>query len=331
MTRSVCWLAIFAGFMLTIVSWLGLCSAACAEQHTWHLIGVPLEVFGFVIFPLLALTHYAGKRFPIWMLLGVALAVGSLGAEVSLILIQKVYIRAWCPVCLGIAACVGVTALTFYWESINQGGTSMSRYTSWIYVAVFLFGFFFTFLGIEKENQMEAAIATVKNKIWLGNPNGDLELYLFTDWSCPACRKAEPEIEKIASEHLSEARMIFVDFPIHPATYNYSPFNASFQMNNKPQYVALRHALTTLSEQTEEPTVDQIKQLASQHGAKFTPLTYAQVNTINRYFRELANRFGISSTPTLVIVNTKTGKQEIVKGSEEIQQENISMKLKSIK
>ena len=99
-------LAFVAGFILSIVSWLRLCTGVCSENHNWQVFGMPFEIFGASFFVILVAMLYFSPKYPdLTFYMGLMLA-GALGGELRLIQIQKQIIGAWCPVCLSIAACV---------------------------------------------------------------------------------------------------------------------------------------------------------------------------------------------------------------------------------
>ncbi|MFD2181509.1 DsbA family protein [Rhodoplanes azumiensis] len=46
-----------------------------------------------------------------------------------------------------------------------------------------------------------------------GNPTGDVTLVAFFDYNCPFCKKAEPDLERAATED-GRIRLVFKDWPI---------------------------------------------------------------------------------------------------------------------
>jgi len=56
----------------------------------------------------------------------------------------------------------------------------------------------------------------------LGNPSkgsGNVTVVEFSDYQCPACRAAEPVIQRLMSEYSGKIRFVFMDYPldsIHP-------------------------------------------------------------------------------------------------------------------
>ena len=46
-----------------------------------------------------------------------------------------------------------------------------------------------------------------------GNPKGDLTIVAFTDYNCPFCKKAEPDLERAVRED-GNIRLVYKDWPI---------------------------------------------------------------------------------------------------------------------
>ena len=110
-----------------------------------------------------------------------------------------------------------------------------------------------------------------------GDTKSSTEVYILTDWFCPACRAVEPEILKGARKAMRQAKVIFVDYPIHPETYNYIPYNLSFIVREKEKYLRIREALAILARKTKEPTPEDVQAAVSPLGVKYVQLNYADV------------------------------------------------------
>ena len=46
-----------------------------------------------------------------------------------------------------------------------------------------------------------------------GNPEGDVTIVAFTDYNCPFCKKAEPDLERAVRED-GNIRLVYKDWPI---------------------------------------------------------------------------------------------------------------------
>lgn len=256
-----------------------------------------------------------------------------LGAEVVFIYVQKYKIGSWCPVCLSIAAALTVAALAYLYgyykdfklslENPDRGPIMINFYKGLTGIGFFCLGFLAAFAGIAKHSPLQAAENSIKENIAFGNPDSKVEVYVFTDWSCPACRSIEPILEEMAPKVMKVARLTFVDNPIHPETLNFTPYNVSFMINNKDKYFQLRNALTTLSEDTKAPTDKQIEAIAAKAGAKYKQLSYSDVALANKYYSHLIKQLDVEGTPTVVVVNKETQKGKKLPGAQKITEENV--------
>jgi len=326
-------IALLAAFILTIISWLELCSHACAASHDYRLYGFKIVSIGFIILPLLLTTHLLSRYFKALETITGWMICAALGSEFVFIYIQKYEIGHWCPVCLGIAAALLIAGSVYFshfygnfriaLKRKNKGQLMHMIYKGCIGSCFFLIGFIFAFIGIGTENQLQAEENTIKERIAFGDPSKPIAVYIFTDWRCPACRSLEPMFEQFTPTIMSKATVTFVDDPVHPDSLNFTPYNLSFMANNKSQYLALRGSLTQLSEETKAPTDAQINAIAQKHGTNYAPISFSDVAVANRYFEELIDTLNVEGTPTVVIVNKQTHKNKRLGGIEEVTEENI--------
>ncbi|MFA6915752.1 MAG: thioredoxin domain-containing protein [Parachlamydiales bacterium] len=341
---SLFWLNIvflLAPIILTYIASLHICSEACTAGQNYRLFGLAFEIWGFILCPFFLLLHITSRRIPAFIWLTTIAVAGALGAEAWFIYVQKYYIGHWCPVCLAIAACliiafvIQVITIAIGHDKlskIEKEGVKMKYYLgSLTTFTVAVLGFFIAFVGLSKVDKLEAAQDELKEKITFGNTKSPIEVYLFTDWQCPSCRKIEPVIEKATTSINKKARLVFVDFPIHPETMNFTPYNLAFMVNNKDKYLKLRHILTTLSEQTGAPTEEQVAKAIQPLGVKYQQLNYADVAVAFKYYKDLAKQFNINSTPTVVLINLDTKKGKKLKGGVEITEANILNAIDALK
>jgi protein-disulfide isomerase len=297
-------------------------------------MGVFFFIPAFILFLLSAKNE--SFSFPTGLMLA-----GALGAEIKFILVQKYQIGIWCPICLSIAACIFVASLCYAikyglelkknFENGSRGDLMKSIWKGIAGVSIAVLGFFVAVLGISKVNPLAAAENTIKESVAFGNTTSPIEVYVFTDWACPACRQLEPEIEKMAPDVMEKARLIFVDHAIHTETLNYSPYNVSFMIKNKENYLKLRDALTKLSEKVGAPTDPQIEELAKEFGVNYEQLNFSDITLSQKYFKQLGKQFNISKTPTIVILNRETKKGKKLIGAAEISQENVDKAIETLK
>ena len=329
----ICTCALLSACFLSVISWLRLCSQACAEGHAYRLFGFTFETVGLTLLPLLFLVHILSRKFPHLAIIRGWMLCATLGAEAMFIYVQKYMIGSWCPICLLITASLVIAAFPYGYlfcknfkttlEHPERGQKMFNIYKSLSGMGFFVIGFLIAFGGLGKDNQMHAAENSIKETIAFGNPSTQIQVYVFTDWACPACRALEPKLSAFLPAILPKASVTFVDFPVHPETLNYTPYNVSFMIHNKTKYLELRHALTLLSEETKTPTDEQVEALAAKQGQRYQQLNYADIALANKYFSHLIKHLDIEGTPTVVVVNKTTQKGKKLPGSSEITEANI--------
>jgi protein-disulfide isomerase len=252
---------------------------------------------------------------------------GASGAEIAFIFIQKYRIQKWCPLCLGIATAVYFVAMVITVEGVKNLISKINdRRTLFMSVLrrvvailiVFAVGFFAAFQGMQKGEAED----TIPN-IFLGKQDSSVEVFIMTDWFCPACQQAEQEIERAALATEKKAKIIFVDVVIHPETLNYTPYNLSFLTYEKNRYMELRKALLSLTKKTKEPTPEDVQQAIAPLNITYKPLTFLAATKGMKYYDTLVKEFKVSSTPTVIVRDTKTKAIMQLVGTKEITQANI--------
>jgi hypothetical protein len=250
------------------------------------------------------------------------------GAEIAFILIQKFRIQKWCPLCLGVAAAVYFVAIVISFEGVknmisraNQRGIMIMPLMRKIVTIVLVFtaGFFLAYRGMEKGDAEESV-----PKIFLGKQDSSVEVFIMTDWFCPACQKAEQEIERAVPALEKKAKVFFVDVPIHPETWNYTPYNLSFLSYEKNKYMELRKALLGLTKKTKDPTPDDVRGAIAPLNVVYKPLSFLDATRGMKFYEAVSREFKVSATPTVVVRDTKTGKIAKLVGIKEISEANMT-------
>jgi len=164
-------LAIFAAFLFSIVSYIGICTEACRQGFTYHLFGVHFETIGILLFGVASVATLL-QRFELFALLANLIILGSLGGEVMLVYVQKYWIKHWCPVCLSIAASVAVAGCALGVEYLltlfnlirtHQKEEYMKKvHKGLLGLFILLCGFLVVFFGISKEDSLNAAENDIK-------------------------------------------------------------------------------------------------------------------------------------------------------------------------
>jgi protein-disulfide isomerase len=176
-------------------------------------------------------------------------------------------------------------------------------------------------MGLSKPDAFAAGLSV--KSLAFGDTESSSEVYIVTDWFCPACRAAEPEILKGARKVMRQAKVVFVDYPIHPETLNYIPYNLSFILREKEKYLQIREALATLARKTKEPMPEDVQAAVSPLGVKYVPLNYADVLAGVQHFSTLVNKLKVAGTPSVVVQDSRTGKTKTLYGMSDITSENI--------
>lgn len=335
LTKFLTFAALLLASALVYISWLGICTEACGKAHSYRLYGFTFEMFGMVYFPTVATLYFFSNRSVFLSVATAILMSMGIGAELFFIYVQKFLIGHWCPVCLSIAGVLGFASLLFLPAFISQTninlfdnnspkGLHMNRLlrTSATFLGI-IAGFTFAFAGLGKENELQAEENQIKAEIAFGNPHSPIDVYVFTDWICPACESLEPTFERMTSGIVNKARITFVDDPVHEATLNYTPYNLSFMIHNRPQYFSLRKAMHTLANDKKEPTEQDIAAMASQYGVQVRELPYGAVTMGTKYFDELIKKFNIEGTPTIIVYNRDTKQSKKLEGRPQISQEKV--------
>jgi hypothetical protein len=318
------------------MSWLGICSDGCEETHLYRLFGFPLSPLGTGYFTLCGLAFLTRDRFRSAGILLPLLLAGALGSEFVLVWIQKYVIGKWCPLCVGIALSVVTACVLIALERLPgvavqirsaERNLVMKRLAGKTVLILFAFlaGMGISAMGLSKPDAFAAGLSV--KSLAFGDAESSSEVYIITDWFCPACRAAEPEMRMGAQIAMRRAKVIFVDYPVHPETLNYIPYNLSFIIREKEKYLQIREALATLALKTREPMPEDVQAAVALLGVKYVPLNYADVLAGVQYFSTLVNKFKVPGTPAVVVHDSRTGKIKTLYGMSDITSENI---LKSV-
>jgi hypothetical protein len=109
-----------------------------------------------------------------------------------------------------------------------------------------------------------------------------------------------------------KARILFVDKIIHPEAVNFVPYHLSFQMHEKGKYLQLRKALFAVGKINKNPTFEDIKAAIAPLNVTYQQLSFMEVTQQMAISQKLATTYNVTSTPTMVIRNAKTGKLRIL-------------------
>lgn len=330
-------LLLLAGLTLTFMSWFGICTTACAEGHNYRLFGFTFEVVGVAFFTTTVVIHLLSYKKRALATLSTLLIASGLGAEGWFLYVQKFLIGSLCPLCVTIALTLAATAIVYglmygkeWFETIKRGEIMKTVKVAFPSMAALVIGFTLALLGTTKINPMEAAQQSLKESVAFGNAESPIEVYLFTDWFCPACRAVEPNFEKMIPSIESKAKLFFIDAAMNPESLNFTPYNLSFMIHDKKQYLALRKALLNVAATTKTPTDSDIRKAIAPLGVQMQELNFSDVTLGAKLFKKLARQFDVHATPTVVIVNVNTRKGKKLSGTTEITPANIEQAIQSL-
>ncbi|OPX93463.1 MAG: hypothetical protein A4E58_02960 [Syntrophorhabdus sp. PtaB.Bin006] len=182
-----------------------------------------------------------------------------------------------------------------------------------ICVVVSLAAFFFGRLipGVTKDNLSFSSYG-----------NGKVIVRVYTDYFCPACQSAEPELEPLLVDLVKSGKItvVFVDTPIHKDSQVYAKhFLYALKKQNDFEY-ALRARSALFEAATGKVNKDALEGFLKDKGIAVVPFDTVPVLTkLNALLKE----DNVTSTPTCVIVKDsksekKVGGKEILKALKEL-------------
>ncbi|SNB45409.1 thioredoxin domain-containing protein [Geobacter sp. DSM 9736] len=323
------WLAVFAGLILSILSALKVCTGPCSEAAVYTIFGVDFGWFGMGFFAILVFLLVVRRYFAAAGTIVLFFTLAAVGAELHLIWLQKFVIGRWCPVCLWIALAVFVAAVLLAREKkitrYFYGDIMKTRLTRvFLGLLAVTSGFAVAVMGVTKEAAGESL------DIYLGNTRSDTTVYYISDWFCPSCRKIEPEIKRMFPEVAKNARVAFIDLPIHKETVNFTPYHLQFLLYEKPKYISLRHALDELSRKTKSPEPEQVQAAVAPLGVTVRQLNFMEFMNGAKLFESIYKGFGVTATPTVVVENQKTKKRKKLVGDRQISTQAVLSTIKEL-
>lgn len=331
---AVVWAGLAAALLLSVFLAVGLCTEQCKATYDWTIFGMPFAFLGIGFFALcLLLFPFRDRPGVRWLF--PAMIAGALGAEVTFLHVQHSIIKNWCPMCLAVAFCVCLSAaasaagyVSGIRKQLESGRGATMRYLSkgMFLTAVMIAGVYVAFFGLGNPARSHAETLPLA----LGKLDSEVEVYVFTDWFCPACRKAEPEMERAYPDILKRAKLLFIDMPVHAESMNYIPYHLSFLIREKARYFEIRRALVRLAQRTKEPTPDDIRTAVAPLGVTYRPLNYSDVNAGLQYFQTVAAAFRVQGTPAMVVYNRKTKSVKLLNGTRDLTYPYILMSLSGV-
>ncbi|MHB8893605.1 MAG: vitamin K epoxide reductase family protein [Candidatus Geothermincolia bacterium] len=311
-SNAIIWLAPLAGFGLSVVSLLKICSA-CSETANYQVFGFDFGWFGIAYFAVLIVAIALRRRFSWSGWCAALLLFAAAGAETRFVWIQEYEIGQWCPICLFIAAAVSVACIGVTWHTFELFTRRRAPMKSKLVFVVLVSVFFISGLGgaiMGVKQQADAA----ELDLFLGKTASPTTVYFVTDWFCPSCIKAEPAIEGMFPELAKSVRVSFVDFPIHKETLNFTPYNLQFLKYEKAHYIELRRALADLALKTKKPSEEEVQAAVAPLGVLLRTMDNADILYGLQSNLTVYRGYNVKSTPTVVVTNSKTKKTKLLGG-----------------
>lgn len=142
---------------------------------------------------------------------------------------------------------------------------------------------------------------------WVGgNPEGDITLVEFSDYRCTYCRKAHPEVEELITSD-GNIRFIIKEFPI---LGEQSELSSRFAIATKrvageEAYKKVHDALITMRGKATVQSLEKLAERLDLDAEAILPLMNSpEVDEVIQKNRALAQRLGITGTPTFVLEST---------------------------
>ncbi len=139
-----------------------------------------------------------------------------------------------------------------------------------------------------------------------GNPEGDVTLIEFFDYTCGFCRRALPDMQRILSED-KNLRVVYIDFP---ALANRNPVSmvasrASVAAANQNKYVAFHNKLMSASSALSEGSIlATAKEVGLDMDQLVADMQSAETEAWIDANMAMAHRMKINGTPTFIIGDT---------------------------
>lgn len=141
---------------------------------------------------------------------------------------------------------------------------------------------------------------------WVGgNPQGDITLVEFMDYRCGYCRRAEPEVTDLI-EFDGNIRFVIKEFPIlgEQSTLSSRFAIATKQVAGDDAYKAVHDALIAFNGDITETSLKRLGEtLGLDTQAIMAHMDSADVNAVIAANHQLAQKLGLSGTPSFVMEN----------------------------
>lgn len=136
-----------------------------------------------------------------------------------------------------------------------------------------------------------------------GNPKGDVTIVAFTDYNCPFCKKAEPDLNRIVKED-GKVRLVYKDWPILSEASVYGA-HLAIAAKYQGKYDLVHHALMSIpGKKIAKPKMlEAVKGSGVDLDKLNTDLKAhsASISSLLQRNMDQANALGLQGTPTYLI------------------------------
>ncbi len=289
-----------------------ICAKACAFIRG-DILGLDLNIFGILFYSILlvlSVLHLKVYQGDVLMKLLALLTSVGMGAELILVKFQ-VQNDVYCPKCL-ISGFFLIVMFFVMAQNLRK----------WVVVLMVLLGAVFTSLTFS--GSVIPSYADELSLPQFGNDKAPIEIVVYSDYLCPACRKADVEINAELRRLSNKAKILFVDVPIHQGSLEYSEvfLYAWFETGNNLETAIKIRELLFDAGKTKSGQAGLLGALKAK-GIPFKADTERAKNIFRTLYNPLMNEDKIRATPTVVIVKgndrqSYTGGKNILKALEEI-------------
>ena len=136
----------------------------------------------------------------------------------------------------------------------------------------------------------------------LGNPNGDVTVIEFSDYTCPFCKAVEPRLQQLVKDDRN-VKLVVIEFPILQAA-SLVAAKASLASVRQGKYALFHHALMDFRGQLTEPAIFDVAKNAGldierlREDMNAPEIADAIIGNFNH-----ARALRITTTPTFIIGN----------------------------
>jgi protein-disulfide isomerase len=147
--------------------------------------------------------------------------------------------------------------------------------------------------------------------------SGPVEVRIYSDYFCPPCRAAEPDMEPILKDLLKKKviRLTLVDVPFHPLTSLYAKYFLYAIKENKDMEYAFR-VRNILFEASNDKSITTPERIEAIFKGKWIPYAVFDTKSAFEGYKALLKEDKINATPTGVII--KNGQKKAFVGGPDI-------------